>query len=102
MIIPDHINHLNYTTDQDGNQQQMLNEDYIHWLSEDSDERLMNLTSEELIKLNKFLRILIQSKNETIKAKDEKITTLEQLIVEIDNSSKLKDTLIAQLLQKPD
>ena len=53
MIIPNHTNNLNYTTNSDENQNQILNEDYMHWLSEDSNERLMNLTSEELIKLNK-------------------------------------------------
>jgi len=99
MIIPSEVKQLTYTINDGENLDNILNEDYLSWISDDWEEKLLNMSAEDLIKFNKLFRIILRSKDETIQAKDDQIVTLEQLLVEKENLSKIKDQLIAQIQQ---
>lgn len=72
-------------------------EEYIKWIMDDSDEKLKDMTPSQLIELNKVSKKLIRAKNETIKAKEEKIETLKLLIAEKTKTDMIKDRLIEKL-----
>lgn len=72
-------------------------EQYIKWVVAESDEAIQNLSTAQLIELNKISKRLIRAKNETIKAKEDKIEALERLIAEKTKTDMIKDRLIQQL-----
>jgi len=99
MLIPESKKPLTYDGDDAGNGINLLNEDYLSWMAGDGDEKLLNMTPEQLINLNKALKMVIKTKDETIQAKDDRIVTLEKLLDAKDNLNEIKDQLIIELRQ---
>ncbi|WP_203558701.1 hypothetical protein [Bacteroides sp. 51] len=100
MIIPEDTKQLGYAMEMEENSDNILNEDYLDWTAEDADKKLLNMTPQQLIHLNKAFKIAIRSKDQTIQAKDDIIVTLKEVIAEKENSNKLKDEMILELRQK--
>lgn len=100
MIIPEETNQSSYPNGTQESSDNILNEDYASWTTEDSDKKLLNMTSEQLVHLNRAFKIAIKSKDQTIQAKDDVIVTLKEVIAEKENSNRLKDEMILELRQK--
>lgn len=74
------------------------NDEFVDWLLNDEENKqLQHMTNKQLVEMNKIAKRLILAKNETIKAKDDKIESLEKIIIEKEKTEAIKDRLIVEL-----
>lgn len=96
MVITEELLRIPHNSEVEGSLN-TATEQYIQWIVAESDEPIQSLSTAQLIELNKISKRLIRAKNETIKAKEDKIEALERLIAEKTKTDMIKDRLIQQL-----